>query len=272
MGDVAQGFDRRVLTAGHELLAGFEPLADQGCNGTARRAIVHAEEHIHIATVASQAVLGKGLCLDRIPVGGVLLAHDLDFAGVDQRLEEFVLSGFVLTGAVFALIAFDASNLHGRLVHLADQLGGTLALCTAHRQRIEDDMCVRLAAHRVMVVQYDGHFGCGRGCQAARREVCIRGGVDNHLGALRDRVLDQALLTRRVTLSILDNDLRLRGSFLHRFHEERRITAFETDGGGVRQQEEHLVFRHRGGSNAGHHGSGHDSIDCLLHACLQSVS
>ena len=120
MGDVAQRFDRGVLAAGDQLLAGLEALTDQRGHRAAGRAVVHAEEDVDVALVARQAVFGERLRLHRVPVLGVLLADHLDLARGDQRLEELVLAGLVLPRAVLALVALDARDLDRRLAHLAD--------------------------------------------------------------------------------------------------------------------------------------------------------
>ena len=120
-------------------------------------------------------------------------------------------------------------------------------------------MGIGLAAHGVVVVQHHRHLGCRGSGQAAGREVRVGRRVDDHLGALRNRVLHEALLTRGVALGVLHDDLRLRCLLLHRFDEEGSVPALEADGGGIRQQEEDLVFRHGRGCGVGQDGRGEDA-------------
>src|SRR5919112_5856817 len=93
-----------VLAAVHGDLAG-EPLALESRDGTARRPVVHRHDGVHLVLGPGEALLHQLLRLGGVPAGRVVLAHHLDLAGVDERLQDLVLTLLVAVGVVVTAVA-----------------------------------------------------------------------------------------------------------------------------------------------------------------------
>src|SRR5207245_5079990 len=181
-------------------------------------------EDIDVAAVLGKAIFGEALSNRWIPILGILLAHDLDLARVDQRLQEFILAGFILLGAIFALVALDAGDLYRGFRHSLDQFGSALALLAANSKRVKHHVSLGLSADGIVIVENDRHIRLGRSRQFAGREIGVGGSEEDYLRPLGNGVLDLRLLLGRVTLGVRDNAFDVRGFLLHRRNETRRIT------------------------------------------------
>src|SRR5690349_2968336 len=227
--------DRHVLVAAQDrlqavgggVLAGDRDLAVEAVllqhgDDRAREAVVGRDDPVDLAAVLRQELLEDDATLLVVPVGDGLARHQLELAGVVERLEDVLLAVVEEGGVVVRRGALDLDHLATGLV--LHRVGQALALQLADLDVVERHVVVAGTAQVEAVVVDDRDAlrlrlrGDGGTRLAADR------GDDEHLHLARDHAVRERGELLLVALGVLDVGLQPRG--LHRLREQRLVEAF----------------------------------------------
>jgi hypothetical protein len=135
-----------------------EAFFDQCLDGSARRAVVAGEDGIDVLPSFGDGGVGDLLGVLGLPVLGPVFEDDLDFACVDERLEDVILALLEELGVVVRFRAVDADEAH--LATGGDFVGKELGLEFADLDVVKGDVEVRLGIGVEAVVGQDGDALC----------------------------------------------------------------------------------------------------------------